>query len=47
MGPTHFVLRLAEASDAAAVTAIVRDAYSRWVPVIGREPRPMRADYGA
>lgn len=46
MGPTQFVLRLAQACDAAAVTTVVRAAYSKWVPVIGREPMPMRADYG-
>jgi N-acetylglutamate synthase-like GNAT family acetyltransferase len=45
MGPTHFLLRLAEVGDAAAVKAVVRAAYSKWVPVIGREPMPMRADY--
>ncbi len=37
--------RPAEAADAAAVGEIVRAAYSKWVPVIGREPLPMRADY--
>jgi GNAT superfamily N-acetyltransferase len=36
---------LAGANDAAAVTAVVRAAYAKWVPVIGREPMPMRADY--
>lgn len=40
-----FTLRRAEAADAAAVRALVRDAYARWVPVIGREPRPMTANY--
>ena len=38
-------LRQAAASDAAAVRAIVRAAYAKWVPVIGREPKPMGADY--
>ncbi|TGV12537.1 GNAT family N-acetyltransferase [Mesorhizobium sp. M8A.F.Ca.ET.173.01.1.1] len=37
--------RPAEPADAAAITDIVRAAYARWVPVIGREPLPMRADY--
>lgn len=37
--------RLAEPADAADIKAIVRAAYARWVPVIGREPLPMRADY--
>ena len=45
MGPTDFALRLAETRDAAAVTSVVRAAYSKWVPVLGREPLPMRADY--
>lgn len=38
-------LRPAEPADAAAIRDIVRAAYSKWVPVIGREPLPMRADY--
>lgn len=40
-------LRRAVASDAAAVTALTRAAYAKWVPVIGREPKPMGADYDA
>jgi ribosomal protein S18 acetylase RimI-like enzyme len=38
-------LRPAAAMDAAAIRDIVRAAYAKWVPVIGREPLPMRADY--
>ncbi|RAZ88541.1 GNAT family N-acetyltransferase [Mesorhizobium hawassense] len=37
--------RPAEAADAVAIRDIVRAAYTKWVPVIGREPLPMRADY--
>ena len=37
--------RSAAPADAAAIKAIVRAAYAKWVPVIGREPLPMRADY--
>ena len=37
--------RLAGPGDAAAIRALVREAYAKWVPVIGREPRPMAADY--
>lgn len=41
----RFTLRRAEAADAAAVRALTRDAYAKWVPVIGREPKPMTANY--
>jgi GNAT superfamily N-acetyltransferase len=27
------------------VRALTRSAYAKWVPVVGREPRPMTADY--
>ena len=37
--------RRAGPQDAAAVRALTRRAYAKWVPVIGREPRPMTADY--
>jgi ribosomal protein S18 acetylase RimI-like enzyme len=39
------VLRRAAAEDAAAVRALTRAAYAKWVPLIGREPMPMQADY--
>ena len=39
--------RRAIAADAALVRAISRAAYARWVPLIGREPWPMTADYDA
>jgi ribosomal protein S18 acetylase RimI-like enzyme len=39
------VLRPAEPHEAAAIAGIVRAAYARWVPAIGREPLPMRVDY--
>lgn len=38
-------LRRALASDASDVRALVRAAYAKWVPVLGREPLPMQADY--
>jgi ribosomal protein S18 acetylase RimI-like enzyme len=38
-------LRRAVASDAAEVRKLTRDAYAKWVPLIGREPKPMTADY--
>lgn len=40
-------LRQAVPADAAAVRALTRQAYARWVLVIGREPKPMQADYAA
>ncbi len=45
--PTHpnLALRPATPDDADAIRDLTRDAYARWVPVIGREPRPMTADY--
>lgn len=38
-------LRRASLADAGAVRALTRAAYAHWVPMIGREPRPMTADY--
>jgi ribosomal protein S18 acetylase RimI-like enzyme len=39
------VTRRARPDEADAIRNLVRAAYARWVPVIGREPRPMQADY--
>ena len=33
------------ATDAAAIRDLTRVAYAKWVPLIGREPKPMTADY--
>jgi ribosomal protein S18 acetylase RimI-like enzyme len=38
-------MRQAVAADAAAVRALTREAYAKWVPLIGREPKPMQANY--
>ncbi|NJK46316.1 MAG: GNAT family N-acetyltransferase [Pleurocapsa sp. SU_196_0] len=38
--------RRATSSDAESIRVLVREAYSKWVGVIGREPKPMEADYG-
>jgi GNAT superfamily N-acetyltransferase len=38
-------LRRATAVDAAAVRDLTRAAYAKWVPIVGREPLPMTADY--
>ncbi len=40
-------LRPATVEDAGAIRALTREAYAKWVPVIGREPLPMTADYDA
>jgi GNAT superfamily N-acetyltransferase len=39
--------RRAGAADAIAVRALTRAAYAKWIPVVGREPKPMGADYDA
>ena len=38
-------LRQAKATDAAAIRELTRAAYAKWVPLIGREPKPMTANY--
>jgi GNAT superfamily N-acetyltransferase len=40
-------LRVAIPADASAIRALTRAAYAKWVPIIGREPLPMAADYDA
>lgn len=40
-------IRRATADDAGVLRALTRAAYAKWVPLIGREPRPMAADYEA
>lgn len=37
--------RPARRDDADAIRDLVRAAYAKWVPLIGREPMPMRVDY--
>lgn len=41
----HLTIRSASPTDAGAVRSLTRDAYAQWIPVIGREPLPMKADY--
>jgi GNAT superfamily N-acetyltransferase len=38
-------LRAAGAEDADQIANVVRAAYAKWIPIIGREPRPMIVDY--
>ena len=42
-----FTFRRAGPGDAEIVRTLTREAYAKWVPVIGREPKPMAADYHA
>lgn len=44
---SDLVFRRAAPADAALVAAITDAAYAKWVPVIGRKPKPMVADYHA
>lgn len=41
----HIRIRRALPEDAAEVRALTRASYAKWVPLIGREPLPMVADY--
>lgn len=43
----HKTVRRATTADAAAVRELTRAAYAKWVPILGREPRPMTVDYDA
>jgi GNAT superfamily N-acetyltransferase len=38
-------IRPALLEDAARIRDLTRAAYAKWVPLIGREPLPMQADY--
>jgi GNAT superfamily N-acetyltransferase len=45
MNDSVITIRLATPADAAAIRDLTRAAYAKWIPVIGREPKPMTADY--
>lgn len=45
MTDDNLTFRTADPADGAAIGQLVRAAYGRWVPIIGREPRPMLVDY--
>lgn len=45
--PANRLWRRATTTDAVTVRDITRAAYAKWVPLIGREPKPMTADYAA
>jgi N-acetylglutamate synthase-like GNAT family acetyltransferase len=42
---SELVFRRAGEHDAETVRALTHAAYAKWVPVIGRRPKPMNADY--
>ena len=42
---SNIEIRPALLEDAVAIRALTRAAYAKWVPLIGREPLPMQADY--
>jgi ribosomal protein S18 acetylase RimI-like enzyme len=44
--PASDTVRLAEAADAPAVTDLVQQAYRHYTARIGRQPAPMKVDYG-
>ena len=44
--PSDLHIRRAAPADAPAIDALTQAAYAKWVPVIGRKPLPMLADYG-
>ncbi len=43
--PEGISIRRALPSDAPGVRDLTRSSYAKWVPIIGREPLPMTADY--
>lgn len=43
--PANVSIRRADAADTDRVRALTRASYAKWIPVIGREPLPMVADY--
>jgi N-acetylglutamate synthase-like GNAT family acetyltransferase len=40
------MFRRATPADVTIIRDLTRAAYAKWVPLIGREPKPMLADYG-
>ena len=38
-------LRRATLADAATIRDLTRLAYAKWIPLIGREPKPMTVNY--
>jgi len=45
MSNSELSIRLANAEDVNTIQPFIRQAYAKWVPVLGREPTPMSVDY--
>ncbi len=43
----HTTLRRATTADVTIIRDLTRAAYAKWAPLLGREPRPMTANYDA
>ncbi|MDM0034835.1 GNAT family N-acetyltransferase [Variovorax sp. J22P271] len=43
--PNSATIAPADAGDVEVIRNLTRSAYGRWVPLIGREPLPMKVDY--
>jgi ribosomal protein S18 acetylase RimI-like enzyme len=43
--PEPLNLRRAGPADAPLIAAITQAAYAKWLPILGRAPKPMTADY--
>ena len=41
----QFIIRKAFLDDVESITALTDDAYTKYIPLIGRKPQPMTADY--
>ena len=42
---SELIFRRATADDVETIRTLTHEAYAKWVPVIGRRPKPMNADY--
>ena len=42
---SELIYRRAGENDAETVRALTHSAYAKWVPIIGRRPKPMNVDY--
>jgi len=45
--PTHapYLIRRASPDDVETIAAITKAAYEKYIPILGRKPQPMTADY--